>query len=128
VLGLNVPASGGGYFRLYPLFWTLSLVKRIQRAESPYLFYVHPWELDPQQPRLRAGSRIGRFRHYVNLARNERKLDALLRTVRFGRITDAIGVGQAAGLPAKPRQAGSLPLRAEGACWQLAPTSAACQP
>jgi polysaccharide deacetylase family protein (PEP-CTERM system associated) len=101
LLGLNVPASGGGYFRLYPLFLTLSCIRRLRRAGKPYMFYVHPWELDPEQPRLRLGSRVGRFRHYVNIARNERKLDALLRTIRFGRITDVIQrtVGQAASLP-----------------------------
>jgi polysaccharide deacetylase family protein (PEP-CTERM system associated) len=90
LLGLNVPVSGGGYFRLYPLWWTLFCVKKLQRAGEPYMFYVHPWELDPEQPRLRLGSRISRFRHHVNIARNERKLDALLRTVRFGRVTDVI--------------------------------------
>jgi polysaccharide deacetylase family protein (PEP-CTERM system associated) len=117
LLGLNVPVSGGGYFRLYPLSLTRACIRRLQRAGKPYMFYVHPWELDPEQPRLRLGSRVSRFRHYVNIAGNERKLDALLGTVRFGRITDVIQrtVGQAA----------SLPQRSSGASWQLAPTTRA---
>jgi len=93
-LGWNVPVSGGGYFRLYPLRWTLRCVARIHATGMPFLFYVHPWELDPEQPRLRLGSPGTRFRHYVNLGENERKLDALLRTVRFGPLTDAIGHGE----------------------------------
>jgi len=87
----NIPVSGGGYFRLYPLPFTLYCLKRINRTKrEPFLFYVHPWEIDPEQPRLSAASRLSRFRHYVNLSRNERKLDVLLRTFRFGRLCDVI--------------------------------------
>ena len=89
--GLNVPVSGGGYFRLYPLAWTLYCLRRINRTErQPYIFYIHPWELDPEQPGIHAASRTSRFRHYVNLSRNERKLDRLLRHLRFGRLCDVI--------------------------------------
>ena len=94
--GLNVPI-GGGYFRLYPLAWTLYCIRRIHRLARPAMLYVHPWELDPEQPRLQAGSRMARFRHYVNLSRNERKLDALLGKIRFGRVCDVIAEEQAAG-------------------------------
>jgi polysaccharide deacetylase family protein (PEP-CTERM system associated) len=89
--GLNIPVSGGGYFRLYPLAWTVYCLRRINRARQPFIFYVHPWELDPEQPRIRAASRSSRFRHYVNLDRNERKLDGLLRQFRFGRLCDVVG-------------------------------------
>jgi polysaccharide deacetylase family protein (PEP-CTERM system associated) len=89
--GLNVPVSGGGYFRLYPLRWTLFCLHRINRAgRQPFVFYAHPWELDPGQPRIRKASRTSRFRHYVNLGGNERKLDRLLRYFRFGRLRDVI--------------------------------------
>ncbi len=88
--GINVPIGGGGYFRLYPLSWTRFCLARIRRAGEPSLFYLHPWELDPAQPRLAAGSRIDRFRHYLNLSGNERKLDVLLRETRFGRLSEAI--------------------------------------
>jgi polysaccharide deacetylase family protein (PEP-CTERM system associated) len=89
--GLNVPVSGGGYFRLYPLRLTLRLLRRINRREGqPFVFYLHPWEVDPGQPRMHAASRTSRFRHYVNLGRNERKLDRLLRHFRFGRLCDVV--------------------------------------
>ena len=91
LVGMNLPVSGGGYFRLYPLAWTLYCLRRINRAErQPHIFYVHPWELDPEQPRIDAASRTARFRHYVNLGRNEQKLDQLLRHLRFGRLCDVI--------------------------------------
>jgi polysaccharide deacetylase family protein (PEP-CTERM system associated) len=89
---LNLPVSGGGYFRLYPLPLTLHCLKRINRAaKQPFMFYVHPWEIDPQQPRLKAGTRVSRFRHRVNLAKTEGKLDVLLRKFRFGRLCDIVG-------------------------------------
>jgi polysaccharide deacetylase family protein (PEP-CTERM system associated) len=88
--GLNVPVSGGGYFRLYPLPWTLYCLRRINRVQrQPFVVYFHPWEFDPGQPRIRA-SQLSRFRHYVNLSRNQRKLDGLLRRFHFGRLYDAI--------------------------------------
>ena len=88
---LNLPLGGGGYFRLYPLSWTLRGLAHINRkARQPFLFYVHPWEVDPDQPRLRGVSALSRFRHYVNLAANERKLDGLLRRFRFGPVGDVL--------------------------------------
>ncbi len=94
--GLNVPVSGGGYFRLYPLALTLFCLSRINHAQrQPFVFYAHPWEVDPDQPRIHVRSRLSRFRHYVNLSKNQRKLDGLLRRFRFGRIRDVIA-GQAA--------------------------------
>ncbi|MCG2684018.1 MAG: DUF3473 domain-containing protein [Planctomycetales bacterium] len=90
--GMNLPVGGGGYFRLFPLPWTIYCLRRINRAQRrPVTFYVHPWELDPEQPRIPASSRLSRFRHYVNLSKNHRKLDGLLRRFRFGRLCDVIG-------------------------------------
>ncbi len=89
--GINLPVGGGGYFRLSPLPWTLFCLRRINRIRrQPFMFYVHPWELDPEQPRIRAASRTSRFRHCVHLSQNERKLDRLLATFRFGRLCDVI--------------------------------------
>jgi polysaccharide deacetylase family protein (PEP-CTERM system associated) len=93
--GFNVPV-GGGYFRLYPLWWTLLCLRRIRRSGQPSMLYIHPWEIDPEQPRLAVGTRLSRFRHYVNLASNERKLDSLLKRLRFGRLCDVIGRAHAA--------------------------------
>lgn len=89
--GFNMPVSGGGYFRLYPAWWTIGCLKAINRkAGHPFVFYVHPWELDPQQPRLNVGSRASRVRHYLNLRTTEKKLDVLLDSFRFGRSSDVI--------------------------------------
>jgi polysaccharide deacetylase family protein (PEP-CTERM system associated) len=106
--GVNLPVSGGGYFRLYPLRLSLGCLRRINRAErQPFLFYVHPWEIDPGQPRLPAASRLSRFRHYVNLADNERKLDRLLGSFRFGRLSDVIAQCATNGHPAGSQLASS---------------------
>jgi polysaccharide deacetylase family protein (PEP-CTERM system associated) len=92
IAGLNVPVAGGGYFRLYPLRWSLHCLAKInEKYRRPFVFYVHPWELDPDQPRLGVGSRLSRFRHYVNLASTEKKLDNLLGKFTFGSLSDAIG-------------------------------------
>ena len=90
---INLPVGGGGYFRLYPIAWTLRLLARINRVHKrSFVFYVHPWELDPDQPRLDAGSWLSRRRHYVNLASTARKLETLLKTFRFGRLCDLLPV------------------------------------
>jgi polysaccharide deacetylase family protein (PEP-CTERM system associated) len=80
--GINVPCAGGGYFRLYPLWLTMWLLRAIRREGRPFVFYVHPWELDPRQPRL-PGSLLSRFRHYWNLAVTARRLEALLDQFPF---------------------------------------------
>ena len=89
--GFNWPVCGGGYFRLFPLAWTRYCLDRVNRREGqPFVFYVHPWERDPGQPRLGVGSRAARFRHYVNLSTMQWKLDALLQHFRFGRLCDVV--------------------------------------
>jgi polysaccharide deacetylase family protein (PEP-CTERM system associated) len=96
---VNVPISGGGYFRLMPYRITSRLLQRVNgRFGQPFIFYVHPWELDPEQPRLNVGSKAMRFRHYVNLATTESKLERLLKKFSFDRVdrilsTDAAGDG-----------------------------------
>lgn len=85
ILGRNWPASGGGYFRLLPLTMSLWLLSRASR-EAPALFYFHPWEIDPGQPRVAGASGRARFRHYVNLDKFERRLGVLLRSFRWDRI------------------------------------------
>ena len=90
MLGNNLPVAGGGYFRLYPLELTAYAIQRLNKAGDPFLFYVHPWELDPDQPRMSAGTRISRFRHYVNIGEVERRLELLLELFKFGRLSEAI--------------------------------------
>jgi len=88
---LNVPVGGGGYFRLYPLPLTVYFLNKInKRAQRPFVFYVHPWEVDPGQPRLKAGSRMSRFRHYVNLSKTEPRLEGLLKRFHFGPVCDVV--------------------------------------
>jgi polysaccharide deacetylase family protein (PEP-CTERM system associated) len=80
----NLPIGGGGYFRILPYAWTRWGIERVNRIEQrPAIFYLHPWEIDPDQPRLRAGL-LSRFRHYRNLHRTEARLRRLLSEVRFG--------------------------------------------
>lgn len=81
--GANLPIAGGGYFRLLPYGWTRWGIRRVNRVERrPAIFYLHPWEIDPAQPRLAVGG-VGRIRHYRNLARCEPRLRRLLRDFAF---------------------------------------------
>lgn len=74
----TVPMSGGGYFRLYPFPLFRGGVRRVLDAEGAYLFYMHPWEVDPGQPRVRQASALSRFRHYLNLGKTGGRLSTLL--------------------------------------------------
>lgn len=88
---MNLPVSGGGYFRLYPYALTRHFLKAINLKEKrPFIFYVHPWEVDPDQPRLPFGSRATQFRHRVGLGRNLAKLRKLLRDFSFCPLSEAI--------------------------------------
>lgn len=87
VFGRNLPAGGGGYFRLAPYVlsrWAINRVNRIDRR--PAIFYFHPWEIDPQQPRVHGVGLKTRFRHYVNLDRTETRLRRLLSDFRWDRM------------------------------------------
>lgn len=80
----NFPVAGGGYFRILPYAWTRWGIARLNRVERrPAIFYLHPWEIDPDQPRLKAGF-LSRFRHYRNLAETESRLRQLLADFSFG--------------------------------------------
>jgi len=92
LLGVNFPIGGGGYFRLFPLALTRTGIRRVNaREKQPVLFYFHPWELDPDQPRPSMPWRH-RFRHYVGLRREEAKLSRLVRDVRFSTIRRILGM------------------------------------
>ncbi len=81
--GHRLPVAGGGYFRIYPYWLTRFALSRINRLEvRPFIFYMHPWEIDPGQPRIHAGW-LSTFRHYTNLSRCEKRLSRLLRDFRF---------------------------------------------
>lgn len=88
-LGRNWPSAGGGYFRLLPLPVSRWLIRRVNARENmPAVFYLHPWELDPGQPRLNGLPFKIRFRHYVNLDRFAARLQKVLREFRWSRMDD----------------------------------------
>jgi polysaccharide deacetylase family protein (PEP-CTERM system associated) len=74
----HLPLGGGGYFRLTPYRLFRHGVQQILRKEGAYLFYIHPWEIDPDQPRVREASTNFKFRHYNNLARTYSRLKDLI--------------------------------------------------
>jgi polysaccharide deacetylase family protein (PEP-CTERM system associated) len=102
--GMNLPIGGGGYFRILPYRWTRWGIARLNGEGRPAIFYLHPWEIDPSQPRLPA-SGLSRFRHYRNLEQTESRLRRLLADFQFGSMRDvlsATAVGQAAAGLAQP--------------------------
>ncbi|MEO8256561.1 MAG: XrtA system polysaccharide deacetylase [Acidobacteriota bacterium] len=79
----NLPIGGGGYFRILPYGWTRWGIRRLNDVErTPAIFYLHPWEIDPGQPRLKT-SGLGTFRHYRNLCRTEGRLRRLIKDFSF---------------------------------------------
>jgi polysaccharide deacetylase family protein (PEP-CTERM system associated) len=87
LFGRNLPSSGGGYFRLAPYPLSRWALQRVNTQDGrPAIFYMHPWEVDPGQPRVPGTSLKTRFRHYVNLDKMESRLDRLLGDFRWGRI------------------------------------------
>ena len=80
---------GGGYFRLFPYFLTKRIARKANRGGRPAIFYIHPWELDPGQPRIKL-SPTRRFRHYVNLSKTAPRLEKLMSDFRFGTITEVL--------------------------------------
>jgi polysaccharide deacetylase family protein (PEP-CTERM system associated) len=88
-LGYPLPVGGGGYFRLYPYWLTRRCLHAINARGRPFVVYLHPWELDPGQPRLRAPWRA-RFRHYVGLRRTEARLARLLQDFALGTVSDVV--------------------------------------
>ena len=96
LLGRRIPCAGGGYFRLYPYSLFKWLMRRAsQQLNNPAVFYLHPWELDPEQPRIEGASLKSRFRHYINLNKTEPRLRQLLQDFHWGRMVDLDIVQQA---------------------------------
>jgi len=87
VLGQNFPAAGGGYLRLFPYWYTRRAIRAVNRVGHPAVVYLHPWEIDPHQPRTKL-SLVSRFRHYTNLSTTEYKLEHLLADFRFGTVEE----------------------------------------
>lgn len=104
----NLPVGGGGYFRLLPYWWTKWGIDRVNRVEGkPAVFYLHPWEIDPEQPRFPAGA-LARLRHYTNLHRTEHRLGRLLADFRFDTV-EALVAGLRSEVPRDAHARLSLP-------------------
>ena len=94
VAGKRLPCGGGGYFRLFPYTFSRWCIQRMNEVEARgAVFYFHPWEIDPEQPRITGASIRSRFRHYVNLEAMEGKLRRLLRDFAWRRL-DAVFLGE----------------------------------
>jgi polysaccharide deacetylase family protein (PEP-CTERM system associated) len=92
VLGRNLPIAGGGYFRILPPSFTHWGIRRVnQRDEQPVIIYLHPWELDPDQPRQQVRW-LTRFRHYYNLHKTEDRLIGLLQRFKFDTVARVLEI------------------------------------
>jgi polysaccharide deacetylase family protein (PEP-CTERM system associated) len=89
----NVGIGGGGYFRLYPYWLSSKRINTFMKKETvPYSFYFHPWEIDPEQPRISAAPLKSKIRHYINLGAMEGKIRKLLRDYRWGTMIQAYDI------------------------------------
>ena len=86
----GVPWGGGGYFRLFPYWVFRRGVRRILEARQPYIFYIHPWEIDAGQPRVTGLKATHRFRHYINIDKGEQRFAALLSEFQWTTIADVL--------------------------------------
>jgi polysaccharide deacetylase family protein (PEP-CTERM system associated) len=103
-LGRSIPVGGGGYFRLMPYAMTRRALKHLNAAGKPVCVYLHPWEFDPDQPRLRV-SLDKAFRHRVNLHRTGPRLERLLNDFRFGTVTASMDMMLGSRIDTPSRQA-----------------------
>jgi hypothetical protein len=100
LFGRNVPAAGGGWMRFLPPAAMRRAIASENRAGFPAIVYLHPWEVDPDQPRV-AAPRMARWRHYLNLDRTQRRLESLLERFRFGTLSRALAPLERAAAPAR---------------------------
>jgi len=91
IFGRNMPLGGGGWLRIFPYAYMKWGMRRVNRQENQgTVFYIHPWEIDPDHPRMKTAGRRGFSSHYVNLGRTEGKLRRLLRDFRFAPMRDCL--------------------------------------
>ena len=90
LMNVDLPISGGGYFRLYPYAFTRYGLRTVNKRDNrPFVFYCHPWEFDPEQPRVKAAL-VNRWRHYQNMGKSLSRLDKLLGDFKFGTVADVL--------------------------------------
>ncbi|PID78166.1 MAG: polysaccharide deacetylase [Deltaproteobacteria bacterium] len=88
-----IPLGGGGYFRLFPLSFFKAGMKNVLKKENSFVFYAHPWEFDPYQPRVEEASRWFKFRHYINLEKTGTKFTRMIdsfNTLKFITMSDYV--------------------------------------
>jgi polysaccharide deacetylase family protein (PEP-CTERM system associated) len=90
----NWPLGGGGYLRILPYHYMRWGMRRVHAEGHPAIVYIHPWELDPEQPRLQIRGKRGFSTHYINLHRTEAKLRCLLRDFAFAPVRQVLGLGE----------------------------------
>lgn len=86
--GRRIPAGGGGYFRFYPNFFLKNNFNKVKADGRPNIIYLHPWEFDPDQPRIRGAELGNTFRHYINLKKTKARLEFILGEFEFGPFRD----------------------------------------
>lgn len=91
VLGRNLPIAGGAYFRIMPYAFTRAALRAVNRAGHPATFYIHPWELDPEHPRIPLPRRIAAT-HYANLRATEPRMRRLFADFAFAPMRDVLGI------------------------------------
>jgi polysaccharide deacetylase family protein (PEP-CTERM system associated) len=99
---MNLPIAGGGYFRVLPYAFTRWGIARLNAAGQPAIFYIHPWEIDPDQPRL-AASRATAWRHYSNLPETLQRMERLVHDFAFDAVAGTLDARVPVAMPAKPR-------------------------
>ena len=88
---ISLPAAGGGYFRQYPYALSKWLFKRASENQTkPQIFYLHPWEVDPHQPRIQNASLFSKFRHYTNIKKCMGRLERMVDDFSFTTMTQAL--------------------------------------
>jgi polysaccharide deacetylase family protein (PEP-CTERM system associated) len=104
VAGTNLPIAGGGYFRVFPYAFTKWAIRRLNAAGEPAIFYIHPWEIDPKQPRLAVG-RVTALRHYSNLGDTLNRIERLVRDFAFDTVSRTLESDARDAVPAVARWA-----------------------
>jgi len=92
-LGFQIPVAGGGYFRLFPYAVSRALLRQLESQGETLVMYLHPWEIDPEQPRM-TGPWVSQIRHYLNLGKTKARLNQLLEDFKFGSIRDIVASSQ----------------------------------
>lgn len=91
IFGKNIPVAGGAYFRIFPYHLTKYAFRSINKQGNPFVFYLHPWEIDPEHPRIPVPRRIA-LTHYFNLGATERRLRHLLKDFKFAPMKEVLNV------------------------------------